>query len=121
MSSCVSLTFYLGLPKFLSLPLVPTVNLTNSMQHYQIGQIARVVVGQTLHLHCNASADLNSIYKWQVLPEGRDVATTDNIVADDDTLTIVYVQRQHENRYQCTVGNKLGSITRSSQIKVYGR
>ena len=47
--------------------------------------------------------------------------TTDNVTVKDDVLTITNMQKQQENIYSCTVSNRMGTITRSSLVKVYGK
>ncbi|XP_062509978.1 uncharacterized protein LOC134186081 isoform X2 [Corticium candelabrum] len=108
------------LPKFSPLTTNRTVDLTKSIQDYQIGETVRVVVGQTLHLRCAAFAPRNPTYKWQLFPEGRHVTTTENITVEGDALTITNMQKEQENIYSCTVTNRLGTITKSSLVKVYG-
>ena len=117
---CIAI-FHLDFLEFHPLVSHTTVNFTKPIQQYQVGEMARLVVGQTLVLHCNASGSPSPAYQWSVLTEGLTVTKADNVVIEGNTLTITNVQAQNDNEYQCTANNQFGNITNSSLVKVYGK
>ena len=118
--SCIAI-FHLDFLKFHPLVSHTTVNFTKPVQHYQVGETARLVVGQTLVLHCNVSGSPSPAYQWSVPRKGLTVTKADNVVRDGNTLTITNVQAQNDNEYQCTASNQFGKITNSSLVTVYGK
>ena len=107
-------------PVFSAKTLQPsTVNHQHAEQNhvYQIGETAHVLSGHDFILHCNAFGHPTPSYYWQVLSR----KVSNNVKANGNTLTITNVQTSNGNKYRCTATNSNGTISQTSELRVYGK
>lgn len=97
------------------------LEISDGVQTYWVGQLVRIVSGNTLIIHCNATGDPAPLYTWRSSSGKIKNGSSGIHIADNGTLTIAVVKTSDIRTLTCRAKNENGSDEKSSVIKVYGK